>query len=148
MAGGSRWASLWARRGRIDAQQPRRAVVIACKRSLWSSSLGRIAKVIAGSMGLTGFAIACIAGLTVGNPTNLILMRSLVTMIACYLLGSIIGAVVEWVVSQHLAEYKAQNPIPEYQPRTEEVIEVDAVPEQVAQTAQAAQTDAAERNAA
>ena len=66
----------------------------------------RIAKVIASSMGLTGFAIACIAGLTAGNPTNLILIRSLVTMIACYLLGSIIGAVSEWVVNQHLAEYK------------------------------------------
>lgn len=110
--------------------------------------MGRIAKVIASSMGLTGFAIACIAGLTAGNPTNLILIRSLVTMIACYLLGSIIGAVAEWVVNQHLAEYKAKNPIPEYRPEREELIEVEEVSDEVAQPAQAAQTGAPDRKAA
>ncbi|MBY0113891.1 MAG: hypothetical protein K2Y21_13825 [Phycisphaerales bacterium] len=110
--------------------------------------MGRIAKVIASSMGLTGFAIACIAGLSAGNPTNMILIRSLVAMILCYLLGSIIGAVGEWVVTQHLADYKAKNPIPEYDPGKEPIIEVDEVPEEVSQIAQTEQTAASDRKAA
>lgn len=99
-------------------------------------------------MGLTGFAIACFAGIIVGNPANTVLIRSLVCMFACYLLGSIVGAIGEWVVNQHLAEYKAKNPIPQYQPEKDEIIEVDEVPQQVAQSTQAAQTGAADRKAA
>lgn len=110
--------------------------------------MGRIAKVIASSMGLTGFAIACMAGLSAGNPTNLILIRSLVAMIGCYLLGSILGAAAEWVVNQHLAEYKAKNPIPQFRPESEEIIEVDEASEDLAQIAQTAQGDASERKAA
>lgn len=110
--------------------------------------MGRIAKVIASSMGLTGFAIACIAGLSVGNPTNLILIRSLIAMIGCYLLGSILGAVAEWVINQHLAEYKANNPIPEYRAEKEEIIEVDEAPEESSQITQPAQPDAPQREAA
>lgn len=99
-------------------------------------------------MGLTGFAIACFAGMMVGNPANTVLIRSLVCMFACYLLGSIVGAVGEWVVNQHLADYKARNPIPQFQPEKEDVIEVDEAPSQVAQTTQAAQAGAPDRKAA
>lgn len=99
-------------------------------------------------MGLTGFAIACFAGIIVGNPANTVLIRSLVCMLACYLLGSIVGAIGEWVVNQHLADYKVKNPIPEYQPGKEEVLEVDEAPEQLAQPTQAAQTGASDRKAA
>lgn len=123
-------------------------IVIACTRKIWRLALGRIAKVIAGSMGLTGFSVACMAGIAVGNPTNTILMRSLVTMLACYLLGSILGAVCEWVVTSHLADYKAKNPIPQYEPEKEVIIEVDEIPEEVAQTPQTAQADAPDRKAA
>lgn len=99
-------------------------------------------------MGLTGFAIACFAGMIVGNPANTVLIRSLVCMFACYLLGSIVGAIGEWVVNQHLAQYKARNPIPQYQPEAEEIIEVDEALEEVAQVPQAAQTGAPDRKAA
>lgn len=99
-------------------------------------------------MGLTGFAIACFAGMIAGNPANTVLIRSLICMFACYLLGSIVGAVGEWVVNQHLADYKAKNPIPEYQPEKEEVLEVDEAPGQLAQATQTAQTGASDRKAA
>lgn len=110
--------------------------------------MGRAAKVIASSMGLTGFAIACFAGIIVGNPANTVLIRSLVCMFACYLLGSIVGAIGEWVVNQHLSEYKARNPIPEYQPEKAEIIEVDEALGAVTQTAQPVQAGAGERRAA
>ncbi len=70
------------------------------------------AKVIAGCLALTGFAVAILAGLAVGNPTLQILWHALIAMGACYIGGLVIGAIAFRAVTEHVEHYKTTNPIP------------------------------------
>jgi len=58
-------------------------------------------KVIAASLGLAGFAVAVVAGLAANNATDSILTRALVALIACNLVGTMLGAAVEVVLREH-----------------------------------------------
>jgi hypothetical protein len=66
---------------------------------------------IACALGLLGFAAAIVAGLVAGNPAITTLWRALLAMAGCYLAGSAIGKVTEYVLSEHIAQYKRAYPL-------------------------------------
>lgn len=56
---------------------------------------GVATKVMASSCGLSGFAIGVVAGLSAGNPADVILTRAMISLLACYFVGWMVGAVIE-----------------------------------------------------
>ncbi|MBC7772985.1 MAG: hypothetical protein H7210_10855 [Pyrinomonadaceae bacterium] len=68
-------------------------------------------KVIASSMGLAAFVIATIAGLAVDNPADSILVRSIVCMFGCHLLGMIVGTLAERAIADAITRYVATHPV-------------------------------------
>lgn len=73
--------------------------------------MGNPTKVIAGSVGLTAFALAVIAGLAAGNTTPHILTRALVSMIVVYTIGMVLGLIGERTIHEHLkATLESQPP--------------------------------------
>lgn len=113
---------------------------------------GSITRVLASSMALSAFAIACLAGMTSGNEANSTLVRALVSMAICYLAGTLLGMLAEWVVENHLREYKARNPIPQPVRPEQPVMEVGEAPEEPARgpasPLPSSQTSQADRRAA
>lgn len=79
-------------------------------------------KVIAGSLGLTAFAIAVVAGLAAGNQSAEILVRALISMTTCYVLGLVLGAIGQRTIEEHVRQYIASRPVKK---RSHEVIVVD-----------------------
>jgi hypothetical protein len=74
--------------------------------------VNRPAKVIASALGLTAFAIATIAGMAVGNPTDTILWHAIIAMIVCQMVGLVLGSIGERVVTDAIADYQQRNQIP------------------------------------
>ena len=74
-------------------------------------SSGSTSRVIASCLGLSGFAIAVVAGLAAGNPGGRVLTVALVCMIACHLVGLATGLVGERVIEDYMRQYKAAHPI-------------------------------------
>lgn len=70
-------------------------------------------RIIAGSFALAGFSAAAIAGLAAGNQATPVLLRAVVAMFVCYLIGLVIGTAATHAVSEHLAQYKRENPVPD-----------------------------------
>ncbi len=87
----------------------------------------RPAKVIAGSLGLTAFAIAVVAGLAAGNEPTEILLRALSSMMACYVLGMVLGAIGQHTIEEHVHQYIVARPIKKF---SEPVMEVGEVGEE------------------
>jgi tetrahydromethanopterin S-methyltransferase subunit C len=87
--------------------------------------------VIATAVGLSGFAVAVIAGLAVENPGQVVLGRALVSMIGCYVLGQILGSGAENVVRRRIEAYKSAHPAPDVMA----AIEQGVAPGQSAQAA-------------
>lgn len=73
----------------------------------------RVHKSVSGACGLTGFAIAILAGLAADNPANVILTRALIAMAACYAVGVFIGMLASRAVREAAASHIADNPAPE-----------------------------------
>jgi len=69
-------------------------------------------KVIAGCAGLCGFTVAVLAGLAADNPMDVILGRAIVANIACYLVGGVIGYVMDRAVDEGIEQYKSARPTP------------------------------------
>ena len=86
---------------------------------------------IATAAGLSGFAVAVIAGLAVENPGQVVLGRALVSMMGCYVLGQILGSGAENVVRRRIEAYKSEHPAPDVMA----VIEHGELPGQSAQAA-------------
>jgi hypothetical protein len=70
------------------------------------------AKYIAAVFGLTGFVVASVAGLIVGNPSEVILMRAILAMFACFVCGLPMGAAAGWTVEQYITSFKNQKTAP------------------------------------
>lgn len=81
------------------------------------------AKLIAGIVALTGFLVAAVAGLAVGNAAETTLLRCIVAMFVCYFAGLPLGMVCEHVIEEHVKAYIAKNPMPKR--ISEEIIVVD-----------------------
>lgn len=70
-------------------------------------------KVIAGVMGLAGFATASVAGLATGNEAGVVLGRAIAALLICSIIGALIGMVGRTAVAEHLASFRASNPPPD-----------------------------------
>lgn len=68
---------------------------------------------IATASGLSGFAVAVLAGLAADNPGQVVLGRALVSMLGCYVLGQMLGAGAENVVRRRIEAYKEAHPAPD-----------------------------------
>ncbi len=72
--------------------------------------MNKATKVIAGSLGLTAFAIAVVSGLAAGNQSAEILIRALMSMMTCYVLGLVLGMIGEHTIEEHVREYVNARP--------------------------------------
>lgn len=70
-------------------------------------------RLIGACMGLGGFALAIVAGLVADNPTNQILIRAILSMLGCQLVGLAIGAVAEMAIDERSAAHRAAHPMDE-----------------------------------
>jgi len=70
-------------------------------------------KVIATAFSLTGFTVAVVAGLSAGNPASGVLLRAILCMLFCHVVGTVVGSIAAKAVTAHLDGYRAANPIPE-----------------------------------
>ena len=70
-------------------------------------------KIISSVLGLMGFFTALIVGLYVGNPGMHILLRAMVAMLVCVVVGRLIGTAGEICVREYLTKYKKDRPMPE-----------------------------------
>jgi hypothetical protein len=52
---------------------------------------GSPAQVVAGCFALCAFAVAILAGLSAGNDAATVLLRAILSMAACYVVGLVIG---------------------------------------------------------
>ena len=69
-------------------------------------------RVFSGILGLSGFITAAVVGLGAGNPGALILTRALLAMLACAIVGRILGSAGETCVREFIRVYKRRFPIP------------------------------------
>jgi hypothetical protein len=70
------------------------------------------ARVISSVLGLMGFFTALLVGLLAGNTGVTIVLRALLAMAICAVVGRIIGTVGEICVREFLREYKIERPTP------------------------------------
>lgn len=70
------------------------------------------ARVISSVLGLMGFFTALMVGLIAGNTGVTIVLRALLAMAICAVVGRIIGAVGEVCVREYLEKYKTDRPMP------------------------------------
>lgn len=81
-----------------------------------SLATAALSRVYAGVGGLTAFVIAVIVGINVQNGGAHILLTAIVCMVACYMLGTLLGALAEHAVRAHMARVRTENPVPEAMP--------------------------------
>ncbi len=72
------------------------------------------ARVIATIFALVSFAAALIVGQHAGNPLPTILLRAILVMLVCYMIGRVIGAVAQSSIKSHIERYRAEHPIPDH----------------------------------
>lgn len=72
---------------------------------------GTITRVTAACLALAAFSIALIAGLAAGNPTSDILLRALVALACCFILGLAIGLIAERMIGDHIARDAAVSQV-------------------------------------
>ncbi len=69
-------------------------------------------RAVAGTLALTGFTLALLAGFSAGNSIEDILARAFVSLLGCLLVGSLVGRMCDCVVAGFLADYALKHPIP------------------------------------
>jgi hypothetical protein len=69
-------------------------------------------KSVAAAFSIAGFTVAIIAGLAADNPVTRVLQSAVIAMVLCYIAGLVIAAVAGRATAEHLAAYKAANPLP------------------------------------
>lgn len=70
------------------------------------------ARLIAGSFALCAFSVSILVGVSVANPTSVILVRAMAAMVGCFLVGCIAGRVLEGVVGIEAGRYAQLHPVP------------------------------------
>jgi putative Mn2+ efflux pump MntP len=70
---------------------------------------GVATKVIAASCALTAFSVGIMAGLFAGNPTDTILVRSLVAMAIGQVIGMVVGSIGERTVAEGIRAYEGKR---------------------------------------
>jgi hypothetical protein len=82
------------------------------RRKRWSAS-DMPARLIAAAIAILAFTAAVIGGAIVDNPPTVIITRAIVALVACYIAGSLIGAVAQRAVREHIDDYKRAHPLEE-----------------------------------
>jgi hypothetical protein len=98
--------------------------------------LNNEARVVASVFALSGFAIAIVAGMYAGNDAGTVLRRALGAMVACQIVGTMAGWIVQRVITDHEARYRNDHPMPKQ--AREEVIVVDEAVDNAEESARAA----------
>ncbi|MEI7657805.1 MAG: hypothetical protein WCK33_07040 [Phycisphaerae bacterium] len=75
-----------------------------------SQHLGRVIAVV---FALCGFALAAVSGLLASNPAGDVVLRSIIAMFVCNLVGHGAARCISHVLDEHVAGYKRARPIPE-----------------------------------
>jgi len=70
------------------------------------------ARVIAACFALVGFAAAIAVGLAAHNSAITVIWKAIVVMMACYVVGRVIGAVAQRAVQQDIDRFKQAHPFP------------------------------------
>lgn len=70
-------------------------------------------RVIAACFALGGFAAAVIVGAVAGNPAETVLVRALLVMAVCWLIGHLVSYLASRAIAEHLETYRQEHPIPE-----------------------------------
>ncbi|MEO1716129.1 MAG: hypothetical protein AAFR76_03360 [Planctomycetota bacterium] len=91
-----------------------------------SLTTGAVSRVYAGVGGLSAFVIAIVVGLEAQNGAAHILLNAIVSMVACYMLGTLLGALAEHAIRAHMVRVRTENPVPEPLPAV--VAETAAAP--------------------
>lgn len=63
-------------------------------------------RLIASVAGLSGFAVAVVAGLSAGNSSTLILTNAILAMVVCNFVGLLAGSIGMHVVREHAASLR------------------------------------------
>ena len=71
------------------------------------------ARLVSGVLGLMAFMLACVVGLFAGNPGYVILVRAMIAMVVCAIIGRILGMVGEVCVREYVLRYKSDRPRPQ-----------------------------------
>ncbi len=69
-------------------------------------------KLVSGVLGLMGFSTAILVGVLAGNPGVVILLRAMLAMLICAVVGRVLGAVGEVCVREFVTHYKFNRPVP------------------------------------
>jgi putative Mn2+ efflux pump MntP len=72
---------------------------------------GTSSRLIASCFSLSGFAVAIVAGMAVGNPSNRILTVAICSLIVCHIVGLCAGLIGERIVEEYMKEYRAARPV-------------------------------------
>lgn len=71
------------------------------------------ARLIAGSFALCAFSVSILVGVSVANPTSVILVRAMAAMVICFIVGCVAGRVLEGIVAIEAARYADLHPVPD-----------------------------------
>jgi len=71
------------------------------------------ARVVATCFAVVAFATSLLVGLAANLSTDVILLRSLLAMLAAWLIGRLLGAITQHVVQAEVDRYRQEHPIPE-----------------------------------
>lgn len=88
-----------------------------------------VGQVVGAISALCGFAVALIAGMAAGNPADTVILRALVAMFVCALVGRAVGAAGFAAIRSHIETFREANPVPEPAPRPGEIVVDEAEPE-------------------
>jgi hypothetical protein len=78
------------------------------------SNVNKHTNVIPGVFALSAFMLASIAGLIAGNPASQVLIKSIIAMFICNLVGAGASKCIQLALDDHAAAYAKANPIPEF----------------------------------
>ena len=70
------------------------------------------ASLISGVLGLMGFMLACVVGVLASNPGYIILIRAILAMLICAIIGRILGTIGEICIREYVTNYKTGRPEP------------------------------------
>ncbi|MAE66704.1 MAG: hypothetical protein CMJ18_20750 [Phycisphaeraceae bacterium] len=73
------------------------------------------ARVIATCFGLVGFAAAIVIGLIASIQAETVIVRAIISMAACWMIGRAFGWLLERTVEDEIELYKSAHPIPDEQ---------------------------------
>ena len=70
-------------------------------------------KLFASVLGLTAFSVSIATGLAMGAEASATLKRAIFSMVICYGVGAVLGAVAGYAIRDYLSQYRVARPIPD-----------------------------------